>query len=171
MVRPCLAAFFSRRPAHTLPAPGSPPRRARALSRTAAGRRSRARRGCRQTWLSLYRRPKRPSIKVSTRDSVHSSVRKPAASAARVSVFRGSRRCTAWSPASRQRRRARSASGSPCSSRSFQVSPWHAAHRRGVRPRPAPRQSQQPTRSQPPTLQLFRLLLRLPHVRPHQHHP
>src|ERR1022692_4958286 len=67
----------------------------------------------RHTWLSLYARPKRRSIKCPTRGSVHRSVAKPSASAPAFSARINSRRCPCSSPEGRPRGRLCSASNPP----------------------------------------------------------
>jgi len=73
----------------------------------------------RQTWLSLYERPKRRSISWPTRGSVHRSVGKPSARAPRVSARINSRRCALSSPDGRPRGRLLSAAMPPASSWAF----------------------------------------------------
>lgn len=70
----------------------------------------------RHTWLSLYARPKRRSIKHATRRKVHRSVAKPSDKAPAVNARINSRRCASSSPEGRPRaRRFRAPNPSPAS--------------------------------------------------------
>ena len=104
-----------------------------------------------------------------TRGSVHNSVPNPAASAPCLSCWISSRRCVESSPAGRPRGRRFSASSPsvlqllvPLAHRSARDA--HASGHLGL----CHALRQQPSRSQPTTLQKVALLFRLAHHSPHQ---
>src|ERR1039457_4268958 len=116
----------------------------------------------RQTWLSLYERPKRRSINCPTRGSVHRSVAKPSASAPSFNACINSRRCASSSPDGRPRGRLFNASKPPACSCPFHSdtvvrvtltrrapSAW-APPRRSKRPAPRPSPPPPPRAPPPP---------------------